>query len=61
MLSLEQSSYKLLFPLVQPSSAFTTLAIAVPSLYESLGGMWSHDQPWLITNASPGGYPAGGF
>ena len=21
--------------------------------YESLGGMWSHDQPRLITNASP--------
>ena len=60
MLSFEQSSYKLLFPLVQPPSAFPALTIAVRSLYESLGGMWSHDQPRLITNASPG-YPAGGF
>ena len=60
MLSFEQSSHKLLFPFVQPPSAFPALTIAAPSLYGSLGGMWSQDQPRLITNASPG-YPAGGF
>ena len=54
ILSFEQSSHELLFPLVQPPSAFPALTIVVPSLYQSLGGMWSHEQLRLITNASPG-------